>query len=59
MYKKGGTKGWTPTTGLASNAGSFSGESAKAQVYVGGKKTKKHHKSHKKVYRKKSTKHRK
>ena len=59
MYKKGGTKGWTPTTGLASHSASFSGPTARAQTYVGGKKTKKHHKSHKKVYRKKSTKHRK
>lgn len=59
MYKKGGTKGWTPTTGIASHAASFNGPTARAQVYVGGKKTKKHNKSHKKVYRKKSTKHRK
>ena len=59
MYKKGGTRGWTPTTDLASHAAYFNGPTARAQVYVGGKKTKKHIKAHKKVYRKKSTKHRK
>ena len=38
---KGGTKGYTPLTGLASSAYPFSGNTAKAQLWVGGKRTKK------------------
>jgi len=40
-HMKGGLHGYTPTTGLASQAASFSGPTA--QVMVGGKKTKKYH----------------
>lgn len=35
---RGGFHGYTPTTGMASTAASFSGVTAKAHNYVGGKK---------------------
>jgi hypothetical protein len=40
---KGGTKGYTSLTNLASTAHSFFGATAKPQVWVGGKRTKKRH----------------
>lgn len=36
--KKGGTKGWTPLTGIASHAADFFGKSAQPQVWVGGRR---------------------
>ncbi len=37
---KGGFTGYTPTTGLSSNAASFSGPTAQPQVWLGGKSRK-------------------
>ena len=39
---KGGLKGYTPTTGLASHGTSFSGPTAKPHTMVGGKTRKRH-----------------
>ena len=39
---KGGLKGCTPTTGLASHGASFSGPTAKPHTMVGGKTKKRH-----------------
>ncbi len=46
-HKRGGTPGWTPLTGIAAHGAPFSGETAKPQVWVGGKT--------KRRYRKKGT----
>ena len=46
-HKRGGTPGWTPLTGIAAQGAPFSGETAKPQVWVGGKT--------KRRYRKKGT----
>jgi hypothetical protein len=35
--KKGGTRAYTSSTNIASTAGSFSGITARPQVWVGGK----------------------
>ena len=46
---KGGFTGYTPTTGLSSNAASFSGSTAQPQVWLGGRKSRKcrHSRKHK------------
>ena len=38
---KGGTRAYASLTNLASSASKFSGATSKAQVWVGGKRTKK------------------
>jgi hypothetical protein len=42
-FMKGGIKGYTSLTNLASTAHSFFGATAKPQVWVGGRRTKKRH----------------
>jgi len=39
-HMKGGFSGYTPTTGLAEHAASFSGPTAQPQVWLGGKSRK-------------------
>ena len=51
---KGGTKGYTSLTNLASSAHSFSGATAKAQVWVGGRRSKKRY-SRKSLRRRRKT----
>jgi hypothetical protein len=36
-HKRGGTRGWTPLTGIAAHGAPFHGATAKPQVWVGGK----------------------
>lgn len=51
---KGGTKPYISLTNLASNAHSFFGPTAKPQVWVGGKRTKKRHQRKSRVRRRKT-----
>ena len=53
LYKKGGTKGYTSLTNIASNASPFSGETAKPQVWVGGKRTKRYRKKNRNTKKRK------
>jgi len=39
---KGGFTGYTPTTGLAVHAASFSGPTAQPHIWLGGKRSRKH-----------------
>ena len=48
---RGGYSDNMSTTNLASRAGSYSGETARAQAYVGGRKTKKRCHKHKRSHR--------
>lgn len=45
--KRGGTRGWTPLTGIASHAADFFGKSAQPQAWVGGKRRTKRRGTHK------------
>lgn len=56
---RGGFKDNTPTTGIAANAASFSGNTAQAHNWVGGKTRKRRHHRSKKHRHTKSCKHRK
>lgn len=46
-HMRGGFKDYTPTSGLAAHAASFSGQTAQPQMFVGGKTRRRRHRHNK------------
>jgi hypothetical protein len=49
--KRGGTKGYTSLTNIASIGAPFSGATAKPQIWVGGRRTKRYRKKNRNTKR--------